>query len=179
MDPSSPSTEESVAAASMASLLKQVGVAEYGYRLQGLAAHVLLRLGWVVTEINAIGHPDISASRAGRAIRLEVECDTGGHACRQPALADLEGLRPLAPGDSGYFAFFSLGPRVRWLLVPVELLERRRNPIPIATIAALAELSISLDWTRTMVSLLMERHRNVWSYSYRSLRRRALGGDSL
>ena len=36
---------------------------EFGYKVQALAAHVLLRLDYRVEEINRSGHPDIVATR--------------------------------------------------------------------------------------------------------------------
>ena len=42
-------------------LRAQVGDGEFGYRMQALFAHVLVRLGARVLEINAQGHPDVRA----------------------------------------------------------------------------------------------------------------------
>ena len=54
-----------------------VGLSEFGYRIQGLAAHVLLRLGAKVLQINSQGHPDIIAEAERGLIRIEVEADAG------------------------------------------------------------------------------------------------------
>ena len=36
---------------------------KFGYKVQALAAHVLLRLNFQIEEINQSGHPDIIATR--------------------------------------------------------------------------------------------------------------------
>jgi hypothetical protein len=45
-------------------LRAEFGDAEFGYRMQGMFAHVLARLGGEILEINAQGHPDIKARLA-------------------------------------------------------------------------------------------------------------------
>ena len=168
-----------VAAECLRGLIQRVGNVEYGYRVQGLAAHVLIRLGAVVTAINASGHPDIIATIIQRTVRIEIEADIGSHAHRRPTLEDLEAIRPKVNNDIGYCAYFISWPRMRWLLVPYESLASRRDPIPLATAAALAEPTLSMAWSEAMVSIVAERCEKLWSYSFGSLCRRALAGQGL
>ena len=50
----------------------------FGYKIQALAAHVLVRLGYRVKEVNSSGHPDIAAARNGREFRFEIEAEVAG-----------------------------------------------------------------------------------------------------
>jgi len=163
----------------MVALLRKVGGVEYGYRVQGLAAHVLLRLGEQPTIINASGHPDIVATSASGEVRLEIEADLGSHGARNPTVDDLSALRPRTAADSGFFAYLVAGPKLRWLLVPYEALVERRRPIPIAIAAALADREKSAVWTDTMNSLVCQHQERLWYLSFSALTRRALSGKGL
>ena len=46
---------------------------EFGYRLQALFAHILLRLSARVVEINAKGHPDIRAVLGDRELLIQLK----------------------------------------------------------------------------------------------------------
>ena len=55
-----------------------ISPSEFGYKIQALAAHVLLRLGYRIDSINQSGHPDIVAVRNGGEFRFEVEAEVTG-----------------------------------------------------------------------------------------------------
>jgi hypothetical protein len=54
-------------------LRDQCGDAEFGYRMQGLFAHVLMRQGCKILEVNAKGHPDIRARAEDREVLVQVK----------------------------------------------------------------------------------------------------------
>lgn len=51
----------------------QCGDAEFGYRIQGVFAHVLIRQGYKILEVNAQGHPDIRARGHDREVLVQVK----------------------------------------------------------------------------------------------------------
>lgn len=161
------------------SLLRRVGRSEFGYRVQGLAAHVLLRLGATVLDVKASGHPDITAQDDQGIMRIEVEADTGSSRERQLTGADYVGMASDRRGDRGYFALLLMGPRVRWVITPLENLSVRSKPLPISTVTSLADVQLSFAWTEAMVSIVVEHYEKIWFYSFDSLRQRSLNGQVL
>ncbi len=160
-------------------LLQKSGPIEFGFRVQGFAAHVLLRLGVRVLEVKASGHPDITAQDTGGMLRFEVEADTGPLRERQLTRADFDGLALRQPGDRGYFALFLTGTRIRWIVTPYQVLIGRHKPLQIATLTSLADRRLSSDWTEAMVSIGNNHFDSIWSYSFDSLRKRAIEGYAL
>ena len=76
---------------------------EFGYKVQALAAHVLLRLDCQVQEINQYGHPDITATRGMEELRFEIEAEVSGPRPRQLTNEDFASLID-SSGAVGYFA---------------------------------------------------------------------------
>ena len=78
---------------------------EFGYKIQALAAHVLLRLDCQVQEINQYGHPDIVATRDAEELRFEIEAEVGGPRLRQLTNQDFASLID----SSGAVGYLCLG----------------------------------------------------------------------
>lgn len=64
------------AAMLLANFRRDVGFRKFGLVVQGLFAHVLLRLGGMVLDVKNPGHPDISAVLGGQLYNIEVETTT-------------------------------------------------------------------------------------------------------
>ena len=171
--------KERRAAECFRNLLQRTGPIEFGYRVQGFAAHVLLRLGVSVLELKASGHPDITAQDTRGILRFEVEADTGSLRERQLTRGDFDGLAPQRPGDRGYFALLLTGPRIRWIVTRHQSLTCRHKPLPIATLASLSDRRLSSDWTEAMVLIGEKYFDSMWFYSFNSLRKRAIQGHAL
>ena len=150
----------------------------FGYWIQGLAAHVLLRLGYDVREINRTGHPDIEATKNGRLFRFEVEAEVIGPRARQLTGPDFNAL--LDGADvTGYFALAISFPMPYWVLVPAARLVRRGLPTGNALLEALSDSAFSDAWTREHVTLLQESYRKARRSSFNDLARLALAGHGL
>ena len=80
-----------------------ISPAKFGYKVQALAGHVLLRLNYRVEEINQFGHPDIVAARGMEELRFEIEAEVSGPRPRQLTGEDFASLIDLS-GAVGYFA---------------------------------------------------------------------------
>jgi hypothetical protein len=157
-----------------------VELSEFGFRIQGLAAHVLLRLGAQVLEVNSQGHPDIVAETERGSIRVEVEADIHGSRPRLLTIEDLDGIAPQKTIDKGYFALALCGPYPQWLLVEhSRLLRRHGTPASPAILKALSDAEASEQWTSEFIKLLLTHCQHLPVYSFDLLARRALEGRPL
>ena len=154
-----------------------VSPAEFGYRVQALAAHVLLRLEYRVEEINRSGHPDVVATRGTEELRFEIEAEVVGSRPRQLTDDDFASLVEVS-GAVGYFALAISYPTPRWILVPAERLVGRK-PSSNVLLEALSDREFSDAWTNEYINLLNEECRRIRRTSFRTLRARALAGRGL
>lgn len=151
--------------------------AEFGYKIQALAAHVLLRLGFEIESINRSGHPDIVAVRGIDKIHFEVEAEVTDPRPRQLTSADFAALTDLSDGI-GYFALAVSFPTPRWVVVPAESL-RGRGPCSNVLMEALSDADLCDSWTNAYMSLLSQECRRIRRASFRELCERALSGRGL
>lgn len=150
---------------------------EFGYKVQALAAHVLLRLDCQVQEINRYGHPDIIATRGIQELRFEIEAEVSGPRPRQLTDEDFASLID-SSGAVGYYALAISFPAPRWIVVPAERLKDRR-PSANVLLEALSDKALSNAWTFEYLNLLREECRSIRSASFATLCARALAGRSL
>ena len=151
-----------------------VSPAEFGYKVQALAAHVLLLLDFEVEEINRSGHPDIVATRGADKIHVEVEAVIAGPRSRQLDREDFNALMGL-PGVAGYFALAVSFPTPRWVVVPAERLKHRRPSYKVL-LETLSDTDFSNAWTQAYIDLLRSECRRISRASFRQLCERALSG---
>ncbi len=76
---------------------------DFGYKIQALGGHVLLRLGYQVSAVKQSGHPDIIASIGGIEYRFEVESEVTRPRLRKLTAADFDSLVNV-PNVIGYYA---------------------------------------------------------------------------
>lgn len=161
-------------------LKEAVELSEFGFRIQGLAAHVMLRLGFRVLQVNSQGHPDIVAEIERGLIRIEVEADTQGFRARALTEEDLDGIEPGRTTDKGYFAVVLCGPYPRWILVDYARLRRRRGtPASPALLQALADTEASKQWTAEFIKLLVSNCQHLPVFSFDFLTKQALEGNPI
>ena len=158
-------------------LHRSVSSVEFGYKVQALAAHILLRLDYRVEEINRSGHPDIIATRDMDELHFEVEADVAGPRPRKLTNEDFASLTELASGV-GYFALAISFPTPRWVLVPAERLKNRR-PTSNVLLEALSDADFCKAWTYAYMNLLEQECRLIQRASFRELCERALAGRGL
>ena len=158
-------------------LRSRVSPSEFGYRIQALAGHVLLRLGHSIVEINQKGHPDLVSAKDGQEFRFEVEAEVLARRPRMLTPSDFDGLT--GSRVEGYFAIAVSFPQPCWVLVPVQRLASRETPSGMALLRALSDKAFSSEWTNEYVSLICRSNRNVIDRSYDQLVQRALDGWGL
>ena len=151
--------------------------AEFGYKVQALAAHVLLRLNFGVEEVNRSGHPDIVATRGMDKLHFEVEAEVVGPRPRQLTKEDFGALTEL-PGGVGYFALAISSPTPRWVVVPADRLKHRK-PSSNVLLEALSDTDFSNAWTYAYIEMLKQECRRIRRASFRELCERALSGRGL
>lgn len=150
---------------------------EFGYKIQALAAHVLLGLNHRVTAVNATRHPDVVTMKGGQEFRFEVEAEVVGVKRALLTPSDFAGL--LSPGAVGFFALAVSFPRPFWVLVPADRLARRNRPAGHALLKALSDKAFSTAWTHEYVSLIGRSCRDVLDRSFDQLVQRAIDGRAL
>lgn len=155
-----------------------VSPAEFGYKVQGLAAHVLLRLGYRIDAVNQLGHPDIVADWGGREFRFEVEAQVGRPRPRKLTDADFAAL--IGAGSAiGYYALAVAFPAPKWIIVPASELAPRAQSYPNMLLEALSDKPFSNEWTSEYASLLCDSCNQIIASSFATLRAMALSGNGL
>ena len=171
------SPEHVVAVDCLERLRSETTTGEFGYKIQALAAHVLLRQNHRVLKVNQKGHPDIVSVKDGQEFRFEVEAEVIGSKKRMLTSSDFEGL--IDTGVVGYFALAVSFPRPYWVLAPARRLKRRNSPAGNALLEALSDKVFSSDWTSEYLSLIGRSCREILDRSFDQLVRRAIDGRAL
>lgn len=151
----------------------------FGYKMQALAAHVLLRLDYRIIEVKRAGHPDIVSVKDGREFRFEIEAEVAGPRARRLTSADFGALINNNSNAVGYFALAVSFPMPYWVLVPASKLIRRNLPSGNALLEALSNREYSEAWTQEYTALLQGSCREIRQASFKSLVQMALAGRRL
>jgi hypothetical protein len=164
------------------SLRAGIGDSEFGYRMQGLFAHVLLELVYTITEVNQLGHPDIKSVKDGRTALFQVKSVNHHYAGCFLTISpdDIAGIRPSRPDEVGYFAVLDCAVPVSWVVSGYNAIRRHETRfVSIETIRASADLELSNESTEVFAELLMRHKDNLHLLTFRVLRHRALRGEQL
>lgn len=172
--------DQIVVRAALDRLRQQCGDSDFGYRMQALFGHVLVRLGFVVTEINAQGHPDVLAVHGDRTLRVQVKTVKHGSAATlfELAEADCDGIS--GSSSEGVLALLDCAEPVRWVIVAYE---RARSlvgrPLHLATLRGNEHQQLSEECSDEFVALVVRSRSQLPLVPYQVLRDRALQGDPL
>ena len=150
----------------------------FGFKIQAVAAHILLRLNHRVVQVNRTGHPDIVSLKDGVEYRFEVEAEVWDWRKRLLTAEDFAGLVG-GQGVVGYFALAVSFPTPYWVLVPTAVLDRRRAALGNALLEALSDKQISKAWTQTHFALLEKSGGVIRQRSFEYLTQLALTGCPL
>jgi len=163
------------------SLRAECGDAQFGYRMQGLFAHTLMRLGASILEVNAQGHPDVKARIADELLLAQVKSAQHRGPCSvfQLSGSDLAGI---APGEHaiGYLAFLDCADPVSWFLVDFNVARQFLNhAVPIAVLRAAQQRQISDDCTAEFVEMILSLKARLNRLTFPLLARRAIEGSRI
>lgn len=162
-------------------LRQRCGDAEFGYRMQALFAHTIMRHGWRILAINAKGHPDINAQAADEEVLIQVKSNAHRSASSVLELSDddVEGIRGIGR-RSGWFALLDCAVPVQWIMISsqraVSLLGR---PLHLATLRANCDLDLSTTCSRHFHEIISKNILRLPALTYHLLSHRALSGDGL
>ena len=159
-------------------MLSSITTSEFGYKMQAIAAHVLLRLGYQIEAVNRTGHPDIVAIRQGREFRFEIEAEAFSPRPRKLTDADFMPLLEV-PDGFGYYALTINTPMPYWVLVPASKLVDRRYPSHNILLRTLSDRSYSAEWTTEYQKLLNIACAQIMRDSFSRLSQLALEGRGL
>jgi Holliday junction resolvase len=151
---------------------------DFGYKIQALSGHVLLRLGYQVSAVNQSGHPDIIAGSGGTEYRFEVEAEVTRPRLRKLTVADFNSLVNV-PNVIGYYALAITFPSPRWILVQASKLVNRKSPSPNILLETLSDKGFSAQWTTAYLELLHDSCKQISLGSFNGLRRMAESGVML
>ena len=165
------------AASCLANMRMMISASEFGFKVQALAAHVLLRLGWSIDELNQFGHPDIVARQGSLVYHIEIEAEVKGTRPRQLTKADFASLIDI-PDTEGWYGLAIAYPTPRWILVPAKSMVDRR-PSYTVLLEALSDKQLSSTWSNEYIKLLDAECDRITRYSFNALRDRALAGRGL
>lgn len=161
-------------------LRKNVGDSEFGFRIQGLLAHALMRLGIKIFEVNSQGHPDIVGDIENTRIKLEVEAAAGKARRRIIDEEDIEAIKPNNKNEKGYFAVCDCGLPPEWLLVDYQRLRwRSSESLSMIILKSLRDKKFSIRCTEQFFSLVLLNTERLPSFTFSILRARALRGEEL
>jgi len=159
-----------------------IGDSEFGYRIQGLLAHVFLRLGGSIIEIKPQGHPDIITYLGSYKFLLQVKSTYSKIRRRNFVLDDhdLLGIKPTDQNTRGYLALLDCVAPPYWVLVNYHRLQRlMKGATHVVTLRAMANKDLSLECTREFADLVLKHQQHLRNLDFPILCSRALKGEGL
>jgi hypothetical protein len=157
------------------------GDIEFGYRMQALFAHVLMRLDWQIIEVNAQGHPDVLASMADQEALFQVKTVLHRTANSMVELSkdDVGGITA-AGRRAGWFAILDCAAPARWnVLTNSRAARLLGKPIYVATLRANSDTAMSIDCNDHFGEIILANSSRLSNLGYAVLRQRALAHDGL
>lgn len=144
--------------------------------MQALFAHLMLRRGAQILEVNTQGHPDVRARIGDSEYLVQVKTSIHSSAATLFEMTDqdLKGIEP-AGTRRGFLAFLDSAQPVSWIIVPfdrAQLLLGR--PVPVATLRADSSENLSLEYTQEFFDVLEKVGDRLHRLTYPILRARAL-----
>ncbi len=163
-------------------LRDEMSESEFGYRIQGLFAHVILHLNGKIIDIKPQGHPDIIANLGSHKLLIEVKVVISRNRRSNFSLGnnDIEGIKPSDVNETGYLAVFDCSAPPSWILVKYNRLRRQlQGSINLVSLRAMANRELSLECTQEFVTLISNHYYHLRNLDFPILCSRALKGDSL
>lgn len=154
---------------------------EFGYRMQAIFAHVLMRQGWRILEIKAKGHPDIRAAMGDHGLFVQVKSVSHRSANSTIELSsdDAAGIRAMGQ-HAGWFAVLDCAVPIQWIVIErgraVRLLG---TPHHLAILQANRDVVLSKHCNEAFLEIISEHQERLPNLRYTVLCNRALAGNGL
>jgi hypothetical protein len=162
-------------------LRSQCGDTEFGYRMQALFGHVLMRLGYKVLEIKAQGHPDIRACVEDRELLVQVKtvAHRTAHSLIELSNEDVAGITAMGR-RGGWFAVLDCAVPVQWIIVVgTSAATLLGKPLYLATLRANRDPEKSAECNEHFFEMIAANRSRLPNLRYTVLRSRALAHDRL
>lgn len=160
-------------------LRRDVGSSEFGYRVQGLFAHVLIGKTGRIIDIKPQGQPDIIAELGTRKLLFQVKA-VYAKTCREgftASIKDLQGIKPRNKGETGYMTVLECVAPISWILIDYSKIVRQKFPLSIVSLRALADMRLSVEFTEEFVKLIIRNRLRLRDLNFHILCSRALKGE--
>ena len=167
-------TDPARVAAVLRCLRAEVGDIEFGYRAQGLFAHVLERVGASVVDVRNQGHPDIIVLLEGQLTRVEVEIASMGERCHVIKADDAEAVAPADHSEQGYLAVLDIAEPVRWAPIEHARFCHRLGRQPLATLHALAHQELARACNEAFAEMIITDAERLPALTFHLLCQRIL-----
>ena len=167
-------TDPARVAAILRRLRAKVGDIEFGYRAQGLFAHVLKQIGASVVEVRSQGHPDIIVLLWGRLTKVEVEIASMREKYHVIKADDAEAVAPTERNEQGYLAVLDIAEPVRWAPIEHSRIRRRLGRQPLATLHALAHRELARECNDAFVEMIIADAERLPALTFHLLCQRVL-----
>lgn len=162
-------------------LRDRCGDSEFGYRVQALFAHTIMRLGWTILVINAKGHPDILAQSPDDEVLIQVKSHShrGAAATIELSSDDVAGIKAIGR-RTGWFALLDCAAPVQWIVVKGDrAASLLGKPMHFATLQANCDRAISNSCNKHFYQIVSENQGRLHALTFQVLCRRALAHDEL
>ncbi|MGQ9722237.1 MAG: hypothetical protein ACUVXA_13055 [Candidatus Jordarchaeum sp.] len=161
-------------------LREDISDGDFGFRIQGLLAHTLIRLGFKILEIKPQGHPDIIGEIENLRFKLEVEVALGRASKRIINKEDIDAIKPQNINEKGYFAILDCGLPPEWILIDYKHLKWRiSESLFIIVLKSLSDRELSKRCTTQFFHLILSNAERLPQFTFSILRIKALEGEGL
>jgi hypothetical protein len=155
---------------------------EFGYRMQAIFAHVLMRQCWSILEIKAKGHPDIRAAMGGHEVFVQVKSVSHSSANSTIELSsdDAAGIRAMGQQHEGWFAVLDCATPIQWIVIEGGRAARLLGtPHHLATLHANRDVVLSKRCNEAFLEIISEHRQRLPNLRYAVLCSRALADNGL
>lgn len=166
---------------SLDSLRASCGDSEFGYRMQAMFAHLMLRRGAKILEVNTQGHPDIRASigDVDYLIQVKTSIHSSSATLFELTLDDLNGIRPTGR-NQGLLAFLDSAQPVSWIIVRFERVKALLGrSVHVSSLRADSDQILSECYSDEFFEVLDGVGDRLINLTYPLLRRRAMEGKPI
>ena len=173
-----PSSDPSRVAAILRHLRADIGDIEFGFRAQGLFAHVLQQVGALVIEVKNQGHPDIIVRLGGQLTRVEVEVASVRERFHVIKMEDAKAIAPTDCNEQGYLAVLDIAEPVRWAPIEYSRIRSRLGRQPLATLHALADPDLARACSEAFAEIVIHEAERLPALTYHLLCKRVLSRNT-
>ncbi len=163
------SSNQACVSALLGGLRAEVGDIEFGYRAQGLFAHVLKEIGASVLRVRNTGHPDVTAVLDGQLTRVEVEIASISKRYHVIKEDDVRAVVPTSEREQGYLTVLDIAEPVRWAPIEYSRIRHRLGRQRLATLHALAKPELARECNDVFAEIVITNADRLLALTFNRL----------